>query len=145
MKRIPLSVEYSSDNSLRIIAQFLLMLDEPHIFATISAFVDTGSPITLIGSLDLKRMRLSKIQLQKIGGRNKPVNIGGGKITTRIAEKTKLKFGNALEIEMPVEFPIEFEKESTQPSLLGVDFMLHTKSKLIFDPTKKEAYFEIED
>ena len=32
-----------------------------------------------------------------------------------------------------------------QPSLLGVDFMLKTGAKLFFDPSKKEAYFEIDN
>jgi hypothetical protein len=46
---------------------------------------------------------------------------------------------------MPVDFPISGDEKSSQPSLLGVDFMLKTKAKLFFDPTNKEAYFEIED
>ena len=45
---------------------------------------------------------------------------------------------------MPVEFPVEGEQTS-QPSLLGIDFMLQAKAKLYFNPSKREAYFEIED
>lgn len=142
MRKIPLEV-YNFAGSLRIMARFLLRIEElPSM--PISAIVDTGSPVTLIGPLDTKRMRLSKIQLEKLQGRNKPVNIGGGQVITKILEGSKLKFSDILEVEMPVDFPIKGDENPLQPSLLGVDFMLKTKAKLFFDPTNKEAYFEIE-
>ena len=105
--------------------------------------MDTGSPVTLIGTSDVKRARLSKIQLQKIGGMHKPVNIGGGKIFTVKLESAKLKFGET-EIDIPVDFPISGDENALQPSLLGIDFMLKTKSKFFLDVSKKEAYFEID-
>jgi len=145
MKKIPLSVEHFAGN-LRAIAHFLLRSEDPHLFIPIMAIVDTGSPLTLIGPLDLKKMRLSKIQIQKIEGKLNPINVGGGEVSTKILEKTKLKFSNTnVEIEMPVHFPLRGEENPTQPSLLGVDFMLKTKAKLYFNPSRKEAYFEIED
>ena len=58
--------------------------------------------------------------------------------------ESKLKFGDNFEVEMPVEFPISGEENPSQPSLLGIDFMLKTKAKLVFNPNKKEAYFEID-
>ncbi len=144
MKRIPLEV-YEFAGDLRVMAHFILRVKELSRFVPINAIVDTGSPITLIGPLDTKKMRISKIQLKKLDGRHKPVNIGGEKIQTKIIEKSKLKFGNEFEVEMPVEIPIEDDDNPTQPSLLGVDFMLKTKAKLFFDPDKREAYFEIGD
>ena len=143
MRRIPLEV-CNFAGSLRIMAHFLLRSEDPHIFASIRAIVDTGSPMTLIGYLDLKRIRLSKIQLQKLEGKNHPVNIGGEQIFTRALAESKLKFGDNFEVEMPVEFPISGEENPSQPSLLGIDFMLKTKAKLVFNPNKKEAYFEID-
>lgn len=77
MRKIPLEV-CNFAGSLRIMTHFLLRSDNSHIFASIRAIVDTGSPMTLIGYLDIKRVRLSKIQLQKLEGKNRPVNIGGG-------------------------------------------------------------------
>jgi hypothetical protein len=144
MKIIPLNV-YSFAGGLRIMAHFLLKVGGLPSFIPINAIVDTGSPITLIGPLDTKRMRLSNIQLNKLVGRNKPVNIGGGQILTRIVEKSNLRFGEDFEIEMPVEFPIRDQESSFQPSLLGIDFMLKTGAKLFFDPTEKTAHFEIGD
>lgn len=144
MQKINLEV-YDFAGSLRVMAHFWLKIEELSKSIPIQAIVDTGSPVTLIGTLDTRRMRISRISLRNLYGRNKPVNIGGGKIVTKILDKTKLKFANGFEIEMPVDFPIEGENNSFQPSLLGVDFLLRTKSKLFFDPTNKKAYFEIED
>ncbi|MBI4116457.1 hypothetical protein HY449_01795 [Candidatus Pacearchaeota archaeon] len=143
MRKIPLNVEFFA-GSLRIIAVFLLRSEDPHLFIPIRAIVDTGSPVTLIGPLDMKRTRISKVQLAKLQGKHKPVNIGGGQIFTIVLEKAKLKFGD-FEVEMSVDFPIKGEDNSLQPSLLGIDFLLKTKAKLIFNPSDKEAYFEIED
>ena len=143
MKKIPLEV-YNFAGSLRIMTHFLLKIDGLQHSIPINAIVDTGSPVTLIGPLDTKRMRLSKLQLEKLQGRNKPVNIGGGQIVTKILEGSKLRFNNIFEVEMPVDFPIKGEENPFQPSLLGIDFMLKTKARLFFDPTNKNAYFEIE-
>ena len=46
---------------------------EPDFFIPVKAIVDTGSPLTLIGSLDIKRMRLSTLQLNNLA-----VNDGSG-------------------------------------------------------------------
>jgi hypothetical protein len=144
MKRIPLEV-YNYAGSLRIISHFLLRIDELSKSFPVRAIVDTGSPITLIGPLDTKRMRLSKIQINKLIGRHKTVNIGGGKIITKILDNSKLRFGVNFEVEMPVDFPISGDENPSQPSLLGVDFMLTTKAKLFFDADKRESYFEINE
>ena len=109
MGKIPLEV-YPFAGNLRIMAHFILRSEDPKLFIPVRAIVDTGSPITLIGSLDLQRMRLSKIQLQKLIGKLRPINVGGSKIYTKILEKANLRFGNNLEISMPVEFPLKGDK-----------------------------------
>ena len=144
MHKISLQV-YEFANGLRIMAHFLLKIEELNRLIPIHAILDTGSPITLIGPLDTLKMRISPLSLKNLEGRNKPVNIGGGAITTKILNKAKIKFADDFEIEIPVEFPIEGNKNPFQPSLLGVDFLLKAKATLHFNPSKKEAYFEIED
>ena len=67
-----------------------------------------------------------------------------GQIMTRKIENAKVTFGNGFKTEIPVDFPIN-SGEGSQPSLIGVDFMLKTGAKLFFDPTNKEAYSEIEN
>jgi len=142
--KIPLEV-YEYAGSLRVMAHFFLKVEDPiQIFLSIKAIVDTGSPKNLVGPADLSRMRISKLQLQKLPGRNNPINIGGGQIMTRKIENAKVTFGNGFKTEIPVDFPIN-SGEGSQPSLIGVDFMLKTGAKLFFDPTNKEAYSEIEN
>ncbi len=144
MRRIPLQV-YDFVGSLRAMAHFWLKIEELSKSIPIRAIVDTGSPITLIGPLDTGRMRISTLSLRNLEGRNKPVNIGGGEMTTRILEGTKFKFGDGFEVDMPVDFPIDGARNPLQPSLLGVDFLLKTNATLVFNPDKKDAYLEIED
>ncbi len=144
MQRIPLEV-YEFAGSLRAMVHFLLKIEGIQNYIPIRAIVDTGSPTTLIGPLDTKRMRISPIKLKSLEGRHKPINIGGGEIIAKVLEKSRLKFRDGFEIEMPVDFPIKEGKNQFQPSLLGVDFLLKTKAKLFFDPSNKVAYFEIEE
>jgi len=124
---------------------FLLKCENPHIFGPVKAIVDTGSPTTLIGPLDLARMRISKVQLNRLNGRKDPLNYGGGEAKGKILEDAELIFGEHLKVKMPVKVIVESENETSQPSLIGVDFMLKHNCKLHFNPAKKEAYFEVED
>lgn len=54
----------------------------------------------------------TSVRLEEKEGRHKPINIGGGQIFTKVLEKTKLKFGDVLDIEMPVNFPISGGEKS---------------------------------
>ena len=64
MRRIPLQVYYFAGD-LRAMAHFLLKIEKlSKSSIPINAIIDTGSPITLIGPLDTKRMRISKESLQ---------------------------------------------------------------------------------
>ncbi len=144
MVKIPLEV-YDFANGLRPMAHFLLRSDKPHIFAPIKAIVDTGSPKTLIGLSDMKRLRISKVQLNTIEGPLNPIRIGGGSVKTKILPNAKIKFSDLFEIELDVNFPVSGDEQINQPSLLGVDFLEKTGAGFSFNPSKREAYFEIED
>ncbi len=139
--RIPLKV-YFFAGGLRAIVRFLIQSKEPHIFGFVEAIVDTGSPTTILGMLDVKRMRVSPIQLKKLESRKKPIACGGSLIKTKNLQKAKLKIGQYLECMMPVQIPVDEIQGGSQPTILGVDFLIENKLKLIFDPNKKEAYFE---
>src|SRR3989344_8714961 len=139
--RIPLQV-YLFAGGLRAMTRFLLTSKEPHIFAVVEAVVDTGSPSTVLGLPDLKRMRVSQIQLQKLESKKEPIAYGGGLVKTKILNGAKLKFGDYFECILPIQVPVDEIKECNQPTILGVDFMIQNKLKLIFDPAKREAYFE---
>ena len=141
--KIPLKI-YDFAGGLRSMAHFILMNKEPHIFTSIRAIVDTGSPTTIIGPLDREKMRLSKVQLNKLTGKKIPINYGGSEVVTIELPEAKIKFIEK-EFELPITIPIKNEMGATQPSILGVDFMLKNKCKFIFNPSIEEAYFEMED
>lgn len=139
--KIPLIV-YQFTGSLRAMARFLLKSQELKIFAFIDAVVDSGSPNTILGSVDIGRIRLSQIQLGKLIGKVEKIGYGGGEIKARTLEKANLRFGNYLNITMPILIPIKDGGKCPQPTILGVDFLLKNKLSFFFDPTNKEAYFE---
>ena len=74
--KIPIGVEYFA-GGLRPIVTLTLKSQVPHIFSFVIAIVDTGSPTTILGSADVQRMRISQIQIQKLIGEEKEVNLGG--------------------------------------------------------------------
>ncbi len=46
---------------------------------------------------------------------------------------------------MPIQIPVDEIINCSQPTILGVDFLILNKLSLFFDPIKKEAYFESSD
>jgi len=122
----------------------ILSLKDPKIFLPVKGIIDTGSPTTLVGIKDMIRMRLSKLQIKKIESRKEEVNVGGGTVETIKLENMKIRIGDYLETELNIKFPIKGENEK-QPTLLGVDFLEKRRAKFYFNPSKKEAYLEIDD
>lgn len=141
MIKIPVEINYFA-GGLRPMLNVILSFDAPKIFLPIKAIIDTGSPTTLIGISDMRRMRLSKIQLRKINSMLNEVNIGGGKVKTVKIENMGFKIGGYLDTLLDVQFPLEGE-ERAQPSLLGVDFLEKIKANFCFNPSKKESYLEV--
>lgn len=139
--RIPLQVRDFA-GGLRVMAQFLIRSDKPHLFGSIESIVDTGSPTTILGMPDMKRMRVSQLQLKNLESRKEPHAYGGGQLKTKILRDARLKFGEFFECVMDVQIPVDEITECTQPTILGVDFMEKNKLRLVFDPDKREAYFE---
>ena len=141
MVKIPVEINYFA-GGFRPMLNVILSFEEPKIFLPIKAIIDTGSPTTLVWISDMRRMRLSKIQLNKIKGKFDEVNIGGGKVKTVKLENMGFRIGTYLNTKLDVRFPIEGE-EKAQPSLLGVDFLEKIKANFCFNPSKKESYLEI--
>jgi len=139
--KIPLKV-YFFAGGLRAMVRFLLQSKAPHIFGSVEAIVDTGSPVTILGIPDMKRMKISKIQISNLESRKEPISYGGGQVNTKVLREAKLTFGEYFECIMPVQIPVDELTECSQPTILGVDFLIENKLKFVFDPNKKEAYFE---
>ncbi|MBU4086972.1 MAG: hypothetical protein KKB21_05345 [Nanoarchaeota archaeon] len=85
---------------------------------------------------------MSQIQLKDLESRKEPHAYGGGQLKTKILRDAELRFGEHFECKMDVQIPVEEVTECTQPTILGVDFMEKNKLRLVFDPVKREAYFE---
>ena len=142
--KIPIRVEYFA-GGLRPLATVTLRSEIPHIFGFVNAIIDTGSPTTILGCADIQRMRLSQIQMQKLIGEEKEVNLGGAQIKTKILPEAELSIGGKAKVRISIQVPVKLIKGTPPPTIIGVDFLLAGKLKFFFDPTKKEAYLETED
>jgi len=142
--RIHLQV-YDFANGLRAMAHFLVISEKPELFLPVKAIVDTGSPETILGLIDLKKMRISSIRFKEIESRKYPICMGGGEVKTKILQGAKLKFGEDFECVMPVHIPVDEIGGTAQSTILGVDFLTKNNFKFVFEPNKREAYFERED
>ena len=80
---IPIRVEFFA-GGLRPMITLALRSQNPKIFSFVNAIIDTGSPNTILGSADMQRMRISQVQMQKLLGEEKEVNLGGAQLKTRI-------------------------------------------------------------
>lgn len=139
--KIPLQV-YLFAGGLRAMAHFLIRAEMPKMFGFVEAIVDTGSPSTILGFPDVRKMRVSQIQLNNLESKKEPLAFGGGQLKTKILQDAKIKFGNNFECIMPIQIPVQEITECSQPTILGVDFMERNGLKFYFDPNKREAYFE---
>ncbi len=142
--RIPVKVEFFA-GGLRPMVTCSLRSNEPRIFSFLNAIIDTGSPTTILGGSDVQRMRISQIQMQKLVGAEKEVNLGGAQMKTRDLPEAEIIIGNKINVKLPVKVPVKIIKGVPPPTIIGVDFLLAGKLKFFFDPAGKEAYLETGD
>ncbi|MEK6926999.1 MAG: hypothetical protein AABX11_01065 [Nanoarchaeota archaeon] len=118
--------------------------ESPKIFGFVNSIIDTGSPTTILGWGDVQRMRISQLQMQKLIGAEREVNLGGANIKTRQLPEAELKIGEKI-IKIPVQVPVKSLSGTPPPTILGIDFLIAGKFKFFFYPEKKESYLETED
>ncbi|MBM3234564.1 hypothetical protein FJZ19_05740 [Candidatus Pacearchaeota archaeon] len=140
--RIPVRVEFFA-GGLRPILTVCIKSESPKIFGAVSAIIDTGSPTTILGAGDKQRMRISEIQMQKLIGIEKEVNLGGAQLKTRELPEAELKICGET-IKIPIQVPVKLIKGKPPPTILGVDFLVAGKFKFVFYPDKKESYLELD-
>jgi len=142
--KIPVRVEFFA-GGLRPLIAVCVKSKMPKIFGFVNAIIDTGSPTTILGAGDIQRMRLSQVQMQKLEGTEKEVNLGGAQIKTRVLPEAELIFsGKAIKISS-IQVPVKLVKGTPPPTILGVDFLVQGKFSFFFNPKKKESYLESED
>ena len=107
--KILIRVEFFA-GGLRPIATFTLKSETPHIFGFVTAIIDTGSPTSILGGADVQRMRISQIQMRKLEGEEKEVNLGGAQIKTRILPDAQLSINNKIKVKIPLHVPVKIKK-----------------------------------
>lgn len=142
--RIPVRVEFFAGGIRPMITTYIRS-QEPKFVGVVNAIIDTGSPTTVLGAGDVQRMRLSQVQMKKLTGIEKEINLGGAQIKTRVLPEVHLKIdGNNFNISN-IQVPVKLVKGTPPPTILGVDFLLQGRLKFFFYPDKKESYLETED
>lgn len=120
-----------------------------HCFGFVEALIDTGSPFTVLSSMDALRLKLP-ITTMRSGN---PVSLAGFRFLNHPLGKVHLNFKTeegqyfSLDIGMGVLIPTKIDKQTLQdvqhiPSLIGNDFLEDQKFTLNFDPSNKLAYLE---
>src|SRR3989344_4665155 len=150
---IPIRVEFFA-GGLRSLITLALRSQNPKIFSFVNAITDTGSPNTILGSADMEnsgnrctfspespmdisersdlinrnihiqRMRISQVQMQKLLGEEKEVNLGGAQLKTRILPEAEFIIANKISIEIPVQVPVRIIQGNSLPVIIGIDFLL---------------------
>ena len=142
--KIPVRVDFFA-GGLRPILSFAIKSEEPKMFCFINAVIDTGSPTTILSLNDVKKMRVSEIQMQKLTGPHKKVNIGGAQMETRLLPEAELNIsGKKIKLSL-VQVPVIITKGDAPPTILGIDFLLAGKFKFFFDVNNLISYLETDD
>ena len=140
--RIPVSVEFFG-GGIRPMMDMSIRCEDPKLFGLIRAVIDTGSPTTILGNADVQKMRISQVQMGKLMGEEKEVNLGGAQIRTRILPNVEISVGGSKVI-IPVQIPVKVNKGVPPPTILGIDFLVAGKFEFVFNAYKRESYLEKE-
>jgi hypothetical protein len=113
------------------------------------AFVDTGSPFTIVSEIDSRRLRIQTY------GTPREIKLGGAPLYSYELKNTIFKVvcedkKTICNISLPsigVIRPIPKVKRSIEvsrsiPSIIGMDLLLVHRLALYFDPTNKSSYLE---
>ena len=99
-----------------------LTSETPNIFGFVTAIIDTGSPTSILGGADIQRMRISQIQMQKLVGEEKEVNLESAQIKTRILPDAHLSISNKIKVKIPLHVPVKIIRGIPPPTIIGLIF-----------------------
>ena len=120
--KIPVRVEFFA-GGLRPIVTVYIKSEIPKIFGVVSAIIDTGSPTTILGGGDIQRMRISEIQLGKLVGEYKELNIGGAQIKTRILPEAELMISGKKFKILDIQIPVKLIKGTPPPTIQEFEYL----------------------
>lgn len=126
------------------------MLKSPHCFGFIEALVDTGSPFTVLSTVDALKLRLPIKTMRKIepvylaGFTFFKATLGNSSMTFRTDDQKSLTIQfNNMGILIPTKLdPNQLEGVKHIPSIVGNDFLEQEKFGLYVNPSTKVAYLE---
>jgi hypothetical protein len=123
-----------------------------HIFGSIGAFVDTGSPWTVISQKDAEKLNIPfhifRSQTPRI------IYLGGKPLNGYTIQNVHLKFMSEQKQSIDITIPSIYvlyasgkDRKSLQlskslPSILRVDFLIDNKFALYFDPCNRQSFLE---
>jgi hypothetical protein len=124
-----------------------VVLRSPRKILPVSAMIDTGSPVTMLGYGEAIQLQIPFESLNK----DKFVEIGGGNNESRVFNKLKILLksedGRRIEETMPVYIikPTSPKKKQTFTFIIGTDFLKNKGYTLFCDLKNDNAYLEKED
>ena len=148
--RVPLKVENIA-GGLKPILYATLRIPQFHIYRPIRFVIDTGSPQSAICEKDALIMQ---IPFNRIRKSIRVYGIGGSSVEAKPIKRAVITFRNeegGLEHRtLPVIYACRTTKRDMKtrslsqslPSILGVDFLIDNRFRLVFDPVNLEAYLE---
>ena len=129
----------------------IFMIKGPRFAGPIKFIIDSGSPDTLIGTMDASRLNIPISNLP-LPEDKKVVGLDGVQIILKLIKDLTLlsadEHGETVRFSMLVYVnakpvpKIRGQETQGNPSVLGVDFLLKNKLKFVFDPIKEIAYLE---
>lgn len=126
------------------------MLKSSHCFGFIEALVDTGSPFTVLSTVDALKLRLPIKTMRKAepvylaGFTFFKATLGNSSMTFRTDDQKSLttQFNN-MGVLIPTKLdPNQLEGVKHIPSIVGNDFLEQEKFGLYVNPSTKVAYLE---
>lgn len=126
------------------------MLKSSHCFGFIEALVDTGSPFTVLSTVDALKLRLPIKTMRKVepvylaGFTFFKATLGNSSMTFRTDDQKTLKIQfNNMGVLIPTKLdPNQLEGVKHIPSIVGNDFLEQEKFGLYVNPSTKVAYLE---
>ena len=122
----------------------------PRFFGIIEALIDTGSPFTVLSTMDALKL---KVPIKRMR-RGESVSLAGFRFFNYPIKNPSIRFrtedAKSLKIDLPkmgVLVPTKIDKKTLQdvkhiPSIIGNDFLEDQRFALYFNPTAKVAYLE---
>jgi len=148
--RIPLKVEILV-GSLKPVLYVRLSIPQFHISKLLRMFIDTGSTYNIVSERDSEMMQIPFLRIHE---KRAIFGVGGDSVTGHAVKNALIVFkdeeGKLVHKNLSLIYAVRTEKRDAEtirrvktfPSILGINFLVEHKYKLIFDPANESAWLE---